>query len=44
MFDFGTANGSGFLTGMVGRQVVRLVLLPVEHLYRQSRGPWSPSN
>ena len=36
MFGFGAANGAGFLPGMVARQVVRLVLVPVEYLYRRS--------
>ena len=44
MFGSGTANGAGFLPGMVARQVVRLGPVPVEHLYRQSRGPWTLSD
>ena len=39
MFGIGTANGAGFLAGTVARQVIRLVLVPVEHLYRQYRAP-----
>ena len=36
VFGVGTANRAGSLPGMIARQVVRLVLVPVEHLYRQS--------
>ena len=44
MYVSGTANGAGFLPGMVARQVVRIVPVPVEDLYRQSRGPWPSSD
>ena len=39
LYDSGTANRAGFLPGIVAGQVVLLVLVPVGHLYRQSRGP-----
>ena len=39
IFNSGTANGAGFLPAIVARQVVELVLVPVEHLYIHSRAP-----
>ena len=39
VFDSGTANRAGFLPGVVAGEVVLLVLVPVGHLYRYSRGP-----